>query len=190
MTVVDGLVFGVLTIGVILGLIKGFLAQVTGLAGLAGGFLVAWRFHPVVEAKVIDCALSTDYNDKIAFGAILLVALAITALVSWLVNLFLEKLNLSTYDRLVGGAFGAAKAGAVSAALLVGIVVLAQDGGDVERAIGSSRAGPFIWNAMGSAARWLPEDVQGNVRGFLAVNALPVPEPAPDRPDPSQLTVE
>ncbi|MHC4909287.1 MAG: CvpA family protein [Planctomycetota bacterium] len=188
MTVVDGLVFGVLTIGLILGLMKGFLAQVAGIAGFVGGWLLAWRFHPVVEAQVIDRMLSTAYNDKIAFASILLGVLAVTALISWLVNLFLEKLNLSAYDRLIGGAFGAAKAGIVAAALLIGIVVMAQDGGDVERAIGSSKAGPFIWQTMDSATKWLPEGVRGDVRGFLTLNSLP--EPVEARSTPGQLTVE
>jgi membrane protein required for colicin V production len=188
MTVVDGLVFGVLTIGLILGLMKGFLAQVAGIAGFAGGCLLAWRFHPVVEAQVIDRMLATSHNDKIAFGVILLAALAATALLSWLINLFLEKTHLGGYDRLIGGAFGAAKAGIVAAALLVGIVAMAQDGGDVERAIGSSKSGPFIWQAMDSATRWLPESVRGDVRGFLTVNSLP--EPVEARAVPGPLTVE
>ena len=39
MTVVDVLVLGTLSVGLILGLVRGFLAQFTGLAGLVGGLL-------------------------------------------------------------------------------------------------------------------------------------------------------
>lgn len=175
MTVVDTLVFGVLAIGLILGLMRGFLSQVTGLIGLVGGCYLAWRYQASVRVGIVDTLFTSEHNDKIAFGAILVVALLVTALVGYLVGLLFDKMNMGAYDRLMGGLFGIAKSGLICAGILLGLVVLANDGGDVERAIGSSKAGPWIWQVLDRASAALPEEVKGDVRDFLRRNPLPAP---------------
>lgn len=175
MTVVDTLVFGVLAVGLILGLMRGFLSQVTGIVGLLGGCYLAWRYAEPIRVSIVDPLIATEHNDKVAFGLILLVTLAIAALVGWLLGLLFEKMNMSAYDRLMGGAFGILKSALICAGIMLAVVTLAHDGGDIERAIGASRSGPFLWNAMDRAASILPGDVRTDVRGFLRRNALPEP---------------
>lgn len=183
MTVVDTLVFGVLAIGLILGLIRGLLSQVTGLVGLVGGLYLAWRYHDGMQSAVIDPLFTTDHNDKIAFGVILLACLLITALFGWLLGLLFDKMSLGAYDRLMGGLFGVVKSGLICAGIMLAVVVLAHDNGDIERAIGSSKSGPWIWSALDKAAAILPKDVRGDVRGFLAENSLPAPEAPRSEPE-------
>ena len=181
MTTVDTLVFGVLAVGLILGLLRGFLSQVTGLVGLVGGCYLAWRYSPDVQAVVVDPLFSTEHNDKIAFAAILIAVLCVTALIGWLLNKLFTKMNMSAYDRLAGGLFGALKAGLICAGILLAIVVLANDGGDIERAIGSSKTGPALWDALDRAAGVLPEEVRTDVRDFLKKNSLPAKAEAPNK---------
>jgi len=173
MTVVDTLVFGVLAVGLVLGLVRGFLSQVTGLVGLLGGVYLAWRYDADIRALVVDPLVSTEHNEKIAFGLIMLVAFILTGLVSWMIGKLFDKMNMSAYDRLMGGLFGVAKAALICAGILLAVVVLANDGGDIERAIGSSKAGPVLWRALERAAGVLPRNVRGDVREFLEKNALP-----------------
>ena len=173
MTVVDTLVFGVLAVGLILGLMRGFLSQITGLVGLLGGVYLAWRYDTNIRALVVDPLISTEHNGKIAFGLIMLVAFIFTGLVSWIISKVFDKMNMSAYDRLMGGLFGVAKAGLICAGILMAVVVLANDGGDIERAIGSSKSGPTIWQALDKAINVLPKHVRGEVRQFLRNNALP-----------------
>ena len=70
-----------------------------------------------------------------------------------------------------------AKAGLICAGILMAVVVLANDGGDIERAIGSSKSGPTIWQALDKAINVLPKHIRGDVREFLRNNALPKAPP-------------
>ena len=147
MTVVDTLVFGVLAIGLILGLIRGLISQVTGLVGLMGGFYLAWRYHDGMRDAVIDPLFTTDHNDKIAFGVILLVSLLVTALFGWLLGLLFDKMSLGAYDRLMGGLFGIVKSGLICAGIMLTVVVL----------IPTSRATAFCdspFSSMNLRTRW------------------------------------
>ena len=147
MTVVDTLVFAILAVGLIVGLMRGFLSQITGLVGLLGGVYLAWRYSDNVRALVVDPLMQTEHNGKVAFGLIMVVAFIVTGITSWIMGKIFEKMNMGAYDRLMGGLFGVAKAGLVSAGVLLSVVVLAHDGGDIERAIGSSKAGPALRDA-------------------------------------------
>ena len=180
MTVVDTLVFGVLAVGLILGLMRGFLSQITGLVGLLGGVYLAWRYDDTVRAIAVDPLFTTEHNGKIAFGLIMLVAFVVTGLTSWIVGKVFDKMNMSAYDRLMGGIFGVAKAGLICSGVLLAVVVLANDGGQIERAIGSSKAGPALWEALDKAVGVLPKHLRGDARDFLEKNGLPGEKPSDD----------
>ena len=104
------------------------------------------------------------------------VCVIVTACFGWALGRMIEKLQLGAYDRLLGAAFGVAKAGLLCAGILLAVVYFAPNGGGIERSIGSSRSGPAIWQALDGAARYLPEGVRGDVEGFLRKNALPSPQ--------------
>ena len=177
MTVVDTLVFGTVAIGLLLGMMRGFLSQITGLVAILGGGYLAWRYGPVLQAEVLDPRLSSQHNDKFAFAIILLSVVAVVATGGWGLRKLFETLEIGAYDRLMGAVLGACKAGIICAGVLLAIVALAHDGGEIERAISDSRAAPFLWKAMDQGARLLPGNVREDVQGFLNRNSLPAGAP-------------
>jgi membrane protein required for colicin V production len=182
MSVVDLLVLGVLVVGFVLGLVRGFLSQVIGLAGVVGGVYLAWRYAGPVQERVVNPILTTEYNGSIAFVAILLLVVGLVGLLGWIVRKIFTKLEMGAYDRLMGGLFGTLKAGLVCAGVLLGLVYFATDDGEIERAIGSSRAGQQLWRAMDRAVDILPEPARGEMREFLDENDLPRPAPPASEP--------
>jgi membrane protein required for colicin V production len=170
LTVVDVLVLGTLSIGLILGMVRGFLAQFIGLAGLAGGLLLAERYYPGLRRAALDPWLRSEHNGEIAFVAIVVLTVLVAAIVGWLIGKALDRLQLGAYDRLVGGAFGLLKAGLICAAVLLAVVYFSPDGGNIEKHIGSSKSAPMLWRAMTRVAGALPERYRGDVRGFLEEN--------------------
>jgi membrane protein required for colicin V production len=180
MSVVDTLVLGTLAIGLVLGLLRGLVPQMTGVVGVLGGLLLAGRYHGPLRASLIDPLLGTSHNGEIAFVLIVVLCVVVTACFGWALGRMIEKLQLGAYDRLLGAAFGVAKAGLLCAGILLAVVYFAPNGGGIERSIGSSRAGPAIWEALDGAVRYLPEGVRGDVLGFLRKNALPSPRETAD----------
>jgi membrane protein required for colicin V production len=178
MSVIDALVLGILAIGLALGCVRGFVSQFTGVAGLFGGLYAATSYHESLRRAALDPYFATRHNGEIAFAVILVAAILAAAFLGWISRKTFDKLDLGAYDRLIGGAFGAAKAGLICAGILLTVVYFAPDGGQLERSIGSSRSAPMLWGAMDSVAGALPGAYRGDVQKFLRTNA---PPPAPGR---------
>ena len=187
MSVVDLLVIATFGVGVTLGVLRGFVPQVTGFFGIGGGLYLASRFHEPVREHLFDPYFQSGFNGEGAFVSLMVASVLLAALIGAGLRRLIASVGLAPYDRVLGGALGAAKAGLLSAAVLMGVVYFAPDGGGLERAIGSSRTGPMFWRAMDEVADELPGEVGGPMDRFLAENALPggeartpVREPEPD----------
>jgi len=176
--VVDVAVLGMVAVGLVVGLLKGFLLQFTGLAAIVGGLFLADRYHGKLRT-ILDGIATSEHNAAIAFVVIVLVTILVVALLSRLCQGVIRKLDLGAYDRLLGAALGALKAAVICAGILLAIVAFAADGGSIESAIGSSRAGPALWEAMDRVAGVLPEKVGQPVKQVLHQNALPPPVSPP-----------
>ena len=179
MAVVDMLVVATLVVGVTLGSIRGFVPQVTGIFGLGGGLYLASRYHEPLKTALFDRQFTWSFNGEAAFITIIVVTVILAAIGGFLLRRLIDSLGLVTYDRIVGGAFGAAKASLLAAGILLGIVYFAPDGGGLERAIGSSRSGPVFWRALDRVTEYLPNEVAAPMDAFLDDNQLP--EELPDK---------
>jgi membrane protein required for colicin V production len=171
MSVIDAFVLGILAIGLALGCVRGFVSQFTGVAGLFGGLYLAASYHEAFR-KVLDRHIATGHNGEIAFGVILVFSVLVAAICGWTARKVFDKLELGAYDRLMGGFFGAAKAGLICAGVLLGVVYFAPDGGHLEASISRSKSGPMLWGAMDSVVGVLPPEYRGSAKGFLGAHAL------------------
>jgi membrane protein required for colicin V production len=187
MHVVDMLVLGALLIGVVLGLLRGFLTQITGVAGILGGLWLADRYHEGLRVRVVDRFLSGTHNGIVAFMAILITTILTAALVSWALRKVVDNLELGTYDRVMGALFGSLKAALVCAGLLLAVATFAPSNGGLMRAIGDSRSGPLLWEGMDRVAAWLPGEYGARASHYVQRTR---PEPPPDtagQPNPHDL---
>ena len=176
--VVDSLVIGVLAIGLVLGLMRGFLSQATGIVGLLGGLWLAARYAGSLQAAALDPWLESRHNGAIAFVSIVVFAVLFAAIVGWAIRKAFEKLELGAYDRLLGGALGLAKAGLICGGVLLGVVYFSPDDGRVERSIGTSRSGPMLWKARRGLAGALPARYRTDAQAFLDKHVPPAPPAA------------
>jgi membrane protein required for colicin V production len=187
MAVVDLLILAAVVVGVTLGAVRGFVPQVTGVFGLGGGLYLASRYHSLVREKLIDPRSEWAYNGEAAFIGIIVLTVVLAAMAGWALRKLMEAAGLATYDRIMGGALGAAKAAATACVVLLAIVYFAPDDGGLERAIGDSRSGPVLWKAMDRVAASLPDTVGDRVEHFLVDHALPEHKVRPPRAPESGL---
>ncbi len=110
-----------LLVGLVHGLVRGFVWQVVRLVGLVAGILLAGRFgEPLgdfIQTRVKD--LGGSLNHVVAWSLVFLVTVIGFALLSKLVKGLVGKAELSGFDRILGGAFGVIKTGVYSFLVLV-----------------------------------------------------------------------
>lgn len=171
--IVDILVLGTLAVTLVLGLLRGFLPQMVGITGIVGGLYLASRYSEPLREKLLDPRVATSHNGTIAFVGIVVVTVLVVAFIGAMLKKMVDRLQLSPYDRLMGGALGLLKGSLICAGILLAAVYFSRDGGELERAIGQSRSGPLLWRAMARVADLLPSRVRAQAVEFLERNALP-----------------
>ena len=127
MTPVDWIIVAVVLISVLVGLLRGVTREIVSLAGWVTGLVLAFFF-----AEQLGATLPIEPPVlRTAIAALLILAgvLIIAALIGALLRALLAAAKLSALDRVLGAAFGFARAG-----LVLGVAVLLASGTPVPRA--------------------------------------------------------
>ncbi len=173
MTWVDVAILVGLGVSALLGLLRGFVREVLGIAAWVGAGAVAVWAHPMLAAKVHgwlpnDPALASP----IAFGVAFLASLVVLLIVTHLIAKGVHRVGLGSLDRSLGLLFGLAR----GAALVVLAYILAQMVIPIDQlppVVQASRAVPFAYQGAVWVVGWLPEAERPRI------------SPPPDAPVPS-----
>jgi membrane protein required for colicin V production len=103
---IDGVILGVLTLSVLVGLFRGLVSEVLSLAIWVAAFWVAWRFGPAVSAQLDHAISSPSLRYCIGYGACFVAVLIVGALVRFAMRRLIWSTGLSGIDRLLGMLFG------------------------------------------------------------------------------------
>lgn len=157
MTWVDIAILGGLAVSALLGLLRGFVREVLGIAAWIGAAAVAVWARPFLLPKFAgwlphDPALV----DPIAFGVAFLGALVVLLILTHLISKAVHRVGLGGLDRSLGLLFGLAR----GAALVVLAYIVAQMVIPIEQwppAVQRARALPFAYQGAVWAVGWLPQ---------------------------------
>ncbi|MBW4092269.1 MAG: CvpA family protein [Proteobacteria bacterium] len=157
MTWVDVAILGGLGVSALIGLLRGFVREVLGIAAWVGAGAIAVWAHPVLTAQVRDW-LPNDPSlaSPIAFAAAFLVSLVVLLIITHLIAKGVHRVGLGSLDRSLGLLFGLAR----GAALVVLAYILAQMVIPIDQwppVVQASRAVPFAYQGAVWAVDWLPE---------------------------------
>lgn len=157
MSWLDWAIVVVVALSLVVGLFRGLVREVIGLAGwIAAGVLATWYAEPLavqLPAGIAEPVLRWG----LAFLVIFLGVLVIAAIVSLVVHRLMSAVGLGFANRLLGGAFGAARGVVILAvaALLVGLTPFRED--PVWR---ESRLVAPLQALAEVAMPWIPESVR------------------------------
>lgn len=166
----DAVLLGTIGLSVLVGGLRGFVKEVFSLAVWVAAFLVAFQFSGVVAERLHDSVSLPSARTALAFGGLFIGVLLVGALATYLVGKLVESTGLTGTDRLLGGAFGAAR-GLMLAVLLIlgaGFTPLPRDPWWQESFMIEALMPLADWSAD-----WLPEKIQEH----LDLS----PEPGPDQ---------
>jgi membrane protein required for colicin V production len=169
----DYAILAVIAISVLVGVLRGFIKEVFSLLVWAAAFLVAYQFGGDVAAMMEDAVSLPSARSAMGFTGLFVAVLLVGGLLNYLLGRLVESTGLSGTDRLLGGAFGAARGlGLVVAVLLVaGFTPIPADPWWQE-----SRSIARLMPLVDWAASWLPESIAEHLDFEPADDKRPAPE--------------
>jgi membrane protein required for colicin V production len=126
---VDYAIIAIVVASAAISLLRGFLREAISLLGWVLAFWLALTFADDVSALFESTITQASVRHGLAFSAIVIGTLVITAIVMYLVRLIVYKTEITGTDRALGMVFGIAR-GIVIVAMLVlfaGLTALPQD---------------------------------------------------------------
>jgi len=126
---VDYAIIVILVVSAGISVLRGFLREAISLLGWVLAFWLALTFAADVSALFAGYVSQPSIRHALAFFAIVLVTLVITAIVMYLVRLIVDKTEITGTDRALGIVFGVAR-GIVIVVILVlfaGLTALPKD---------------------------------------------------------------
>lgn len=102
----DYIILGAVALSVLIGLWRGFVAEVLALLIWAAAFWVAWMFGPTVSQQFEHSIDLPSVRVLVGYGLCFLVVLLAGALLRFVVSKLVESTGLSGSDRLLGMGFG------------------------------------------------------------------------------------
>ena len=118
MNMFDIIVLTVVGILTLLGLWKGLVRQVVGLAGVAAGYVIAMKFDGPLAAKFLT-GFRPATGKVIAFLAIFIACIIAASIIGWIAEKLMGAAGLGILNRVGGGILGGAKG-----CLIVSVVVM------------------------------------------------------------------
>lgn len=115
----DWAIVGVIVISALLSLWRGFVREAVALAGWVLAFFLARGFHDELAPFLSDDIQPHGLKLALAWVAIFLLTLFVSYLLAKLGQVLIDKVGLTTPDRVLGMAFGLLRGLAVCAALVI-----------------------------------------------------------------------
>jgi membrane protein required for colicin V production len=109
LTLFDGIVLATVALSALVGLTRGAVAEILGLANWIGAAVLAYLAWPQARSLVQDATGDGMIADLVAVGGVFLVALVVLKLVTGMVTRAVAASALGPFDKLLGLLFGAAR---------------------------------------------------------------------------------
>jgi len=116
---VDYTIIAIIVLSVVISLIRGFVREALSLASWVLAFWVGFTFVNDLTPLLADKIDSVPVRTGLAFFALFVATLIISALISYLIIQIMEKTGLSGTDRLLGTLFGFGRGALIVALLLL-----------------------------------------------------------------------
>jgi membrane protein required for colicin V production len=104
----DVIVLAVVGVSTLLGLWKGLVRQVVGLAGVVGGYVLAMKFYGPLAAKFL-AGFRPATGSVISFLAIFIACIIAASIIGWIADKLMGSAGLGVLNRVGGGILGGAK---------------------------------------------------------------------------------
>jgi membrane protein required for colicin V production len=141
MNVFDIVAGVILAYGLIRGLFRGLVKEVSSIIGVLGGFLAAYSFYEAAAAYLHGLVSSPTYRSLIAFLIIFCAVIVVVNVLALVIKYLLKIVFLGWLDRLGGVVFGLIKGVLIVAVLFLALTAFLPKGTPLVR---DSLTAPYV----------------------------------------------
>lgn len=120
MNLLDMLIVIILGYGLIRGIFRGMIKELSSIIGVLGGFYAAYSYFPLVSAMMEDWITNVAFLNILSFMLIFCIIFFIISILGVIIKYLMHVASLGWLDRLCGASFGFIKA-----VLIVSVILLA-----------------------------------------------------------------
>jgi membrane protein required for colicin V production len=146
---------------VVVGMVKGLVRILIGVAALIAAFAVAARYHQPLADRLSGLEIGAEPLRFIAYLLIFLGVMVAGGLIAYLARKLLKAAMLSWADRLAGAALGLVAAALTAALLILPLVAYSPYS---ERVLASSILAPYVTVVADMANSFVPEELSQRYR--------------------------
>jgi len=151
----DILILAIIMASAILGIVKGLVKQVIGLAAVVAGLVLAALYYETAAGLFETFVHNGLVGRFLGFLLIFIVVLVAGSVLAWLISKAMVG-PLAFVNRVFGGVFGLVKA-----VLICGILVFAMTAFEIGRpALGESVLAPFCFGVTRAVVNMIPQDLR------------------------------
>ena len=168
-TLLDGILIGIMLISALLAMVRGFSREVLSIASWVAAAFAALTFYPLLSPILAGLSPTIAETQILADGlAAAIIFLLVLIIVSYVTMLLADKIidsRIGALDRSLGFVFGAVRGALIVIICLMGFIWLAND--NEPEWVANAKSRPMLV-AIGTSIRdALPSDLDQRVKGFF-----------------------
>ncbi|WP_419662814.1 CvpA: putative colicin V production protein-like [Desulfosarcina variabilis str. Montpellier] len=157
MNSLDILILTILAYGLIRGIFRGLIREISAIVGVLGGFYAAYSYYPhvsnLLSAWISNPAYLNILSYLILFSAVVIVVNILAVVIKYLLNIA----YLGWVDRVCGALFGMLKGGLVICVLFIALTAFLPKGAAFVK---ESTLAPHVATVSEFMAHVIPEDMK------------------------------
>lgn len=131
MNFLDIVIVIILSYGLIRGIFRGLVRELSSIIGVLGGFYAAYTYYPLAAKLFSRWISNTSYLNILSFLIIFCVVFIIISLLGILIKYILRIAFLGWFDRICGAGFGIIKGILIAAVILIALTAFLPKGAPV-----------------------------------------------------------
>lgn len=190
-TILDGVLLGVMLISAFLAMMRGFIREVFSIGTWIAAAAAALFFHSLLVPYVEPYVGNDLLSQALSAAAVFFITLILVSFITIRISDFILDSGVGPIDRTLGFMFGALRG------LLIVVVAMMLFNGLVQREkrptwVTNAQSLPILMEIGGRITAALPENMQETIVEFFGNNSEPdntvLPNDDPDSPDPAPNT--
>lgn len=157
----DILIVTILSYGLIRGIFRGLVREMSSIVGVLGGFYAAYSYYPHVARLISRWISNPAYLNIVSYMAIFSVVVILVGILAVVIKYLLNIAYLGWVDRVSGALFGVLKGVLVSCVLFIVLTAFLPKGAPL---IKNATLSPYVSTVSEVMAKVLSKDMKENFK--------------------------